>query len=236
MFSKSAEWYDALYHSKDYRQESEKVIQLLRNEHPRAKTVLDVACGTGEHDRYLLEEYAVDGIDINPSFIKYAAKKNPRGNYHLADMTGFNLDKQYDAIVCLFSSIGYVKTIENVQKTLACFTKHLNKDGVIILEPWFEPEAWHPGGNVNMTTGETEDGKICRMNISEREGNMSFFTFHYLIGTRQGIEYCTEYHELGLFTVKEMKHAFRQAGLQVRYDSEGLTGRGLYIAKKEQDM
>ena len=150
-------------------------------------------------------------------------------------MTDFNLEKQYDAIVCLFSSIGYVKTIENVLKTFACFAKHLNKDGIIILEPWFEPEAWHPGGNVNMTTGETEDGKICRMNISERDGNMSFFTFHYLIGTRQGIKYCTEYHELGLFTVKEMKNAFRQAGLQVRYDSEGLSGRGLYIAKKERD-
>jgi SAM-dependent methyltransferase len=233
MFSDSAEWYDAIYRSKDYRQESEKVMQILKNEHPRAKTILDVACGTAEHDQYLLEEYSVDGIDVNPTFIEYASKKNPNGNYYVADMTDFNLDKQYDVIVCLFSSIGYVKTIDNVIKTLNCFKKHLKNDGIIILEPWFDPDAWHPGGNVHMATAETEDGKICRMNISERDGNMSFFTFHYLIGTKEGIKYCTKRHELGLFTVDEMKDAFRQVGLHVMYDGEGLTGRGLYLARNK---
>ena len=39
-----------------------------------------------------------------------------------------------------------------------------------------------------------------------------------------------ETHELGLFTVEEMKASFAEAELKVNYDEKGLTGRGLYIA------
>ncbi len=55
------------------------------------------------------------------------------------------------------------------------------------------------------------------------------FTFHYLIGTPDGIDYFTELHELGLFTHEQYMTAFTDAGLDVSYDKDGLMGRGLYI-------
>jgi ubiquinone/menaquinone biosynthesis C-methylase UbiE len=81
MFSKSARWYDALYAFKDYKQEADQLIRTLHNEHPAARTLLDVACGTAEHDRYLAACYQVDGLDINPEFIEIAARKNPNCQY-----------------------------------------------------------------------------------------------------------------------------------------------------------
>jgi hypothetical protein len=48
--------------------------------------MLDVACGTGEHDRFLCADYRVDGIDLNPEFVRIAKSKNPAGDYHVADM------------------------------------------------------------------------------------------------------------------------------------------------------
>ena len=53
MFSKSAHWYDLLYSFKDYREEATYIPKLLNQIHPDAKTILEVACGTAEHDRYL---------------------------------------------------------------------------------------------------------------------------------------------------------------------------------------
>ena len=44
------------------------------------------------------------------------------------------------------------------------------------------------------------------------------------------MEHYTERLELGLFTRDEMTWAFESAGMAVRYDSEGLMGRGLYLA------
>jgi len=39
-----------------------------------------------------------------------------------------------------------------------------------------------------------------------------------------------------LFTRDEMTWAFEFAGLAVRYKNEGLTGRGLYIGKRNSEI
>ena len=195
--------------------------------------VLDVACGTAEHDRYLSRKYNVNGLDINPDFINIGSQKNPKGQYFIADMTNFRFGNKFDIILCLFSSIGYVKTLDSLIKTLQCFKRHLNAGGVAVVEPWFTPEQWNTDGTVHMFTGESAEGKICRMNISERKGSISIIDFHYLVGTSNGVQHFTERHELGLFSVEEMKRAFKKAGLMVTYDKNGFTGRGLYIAREE---
>jgi hypothetical protein len=147
-------------------------------------------------------------------------------------MIRFDLEKRYDVLVCLFSSIGYVETIENLHATLATFQRHLNEGGLILVEPWFTPEAWNKGV-LHITTVDEDQFKLCRMNISEvKDGRLSFLTFHYLVGTPKGVVHFTEDHTLGLFTLNEMKAAFTAAGLTVQYDNEGIFGRGLYIAEQ----
>jgi len=230
MFAKSAHLYDLLYSFKDYAAESEKIMELIKNEAPRTQTILDVACGTAEHDRYLSCRYQVDGLDLDPVFIDIAAEKNPRGSYFHADMTDFSLGRSDDVVMCLFSSIGYVRTLENVVKSLRCFKRHLNPRGVLLVEPWFTPDVWQEG-LIHMLPAETDDLKVCRMNTSGREGDVSILNFHYLVGSGEKIEYFTERHELGLFTVDQMLSAFAEAGLEVHHDPQGLTGRGLYIAR-----
>jgi len=76
------------------------------------------------------------------------------------------------------------------------------------MEPWFTPEQWKPG-RVSAIFVDQPELKISRMNISEVEDNLSFFIFHYTVGTPQGIEYFTERHELGLFTHEEYLEAFQ---------------------------
>jgi SAM-dependent methyltransferase len=230
MFSKSAQWYDLLYQFKDYQKEADKIFTLLSKIHPEAKSVLDVACGTAEHDRYLSNHYKVDGIDLNDDFIAIAKMKNPKGHYFCSDMIDFDLNCRYDCILCLFSSIGYVKTIENVKKTLSSFKKHLNPNGFVLIEPWFGFDGWKPG-TVHMLTAESKERKICRINVSEQEGSLSVLNFHYLVGTSEGVQHYTERHELGLFSLKEMLEAFKRSGLKAKFDENGIAGRGMYIAQ-----
>jgi hypothetical protein len=73
--------------------------------------------------------------------------------------------------------------------------------------------------------------KICRMSLSGRQGNLSLIPLHYLIATPEGVEYVREDHELTLYTVDEMLAFFHRAGFNAKYDPEGISGRGLYIAK-----
>lgn len=229
MFQKSACWYDALYGFKDYSSESADIISVLKKIHPEASTLLDIACGSGEHHRYLSGIYSVDGVDLNSDFLEYAAKKNPDGEYFQCDMIDFQLSKTYDVILCLFSSIGYAGTVKKLVEALKSFRKHLNPNGVVLVEPWFTPDRWKPDGRVHMLTAETEDGSICRMSGTDTKKSQSIVNFHYLAGTATGVEYFTETHVLGLFTINQMKKAFKSAGLDCTFDEEGLTGRGLYI-------
>ncbi len=233
MFFKTAQYYDLIYSFKDYGKEAQQIKELITQEHPAAKSILDVACGTAEHAKYLSSTFQIDGIDIEPKFVEIAQSKVPSGQFWIADMSDFALGVRYDVVQCLFSSIGYLKQAKQVVDALICFKRHLNPEGVILLEPWFSPEQWHVGAP-HMLTIDQPDLKICRMNTSGLEGTISKIHFHYLIGKPQGVEHLTEDHELALYTPEEMLTFFGQAGLAARYDPEGIFGRGLYIANAEE--
>jgi trans-aconitate methyltransferase len=82
----------------------------------------------------------VDGLDLNEEFVAIAQQNNPDGRFFIADMTDFSSGRRYDAVVCLFSAIGYVRTVDRVVATLTRFASHLNDRGVILVEPWFTKE------------------------------------------------------------------------------------------------
>jgi len=230
MFLESPELYDAIYHFKNYARECETLRALIADAVPGARTILDVACGTGEHDKFLKEHYAVDGVDLNEHYLRAARLKNPAGRYTRADMTAFDLATTYDVVTCLFSAIGYVRTADRLNRAIACMARHVKPGGALIVEPWLTPDLWKPGAGF-IHTGEIGADKVCRMSHSSQEGNLSILSLHYLRGTPGGIEHYSERHELGLFRRDEMTRAFESANLDVRYDAEGLMGRGLYIAR-----
>ena len=88
MFTDSAELYDAIYSFKDYARECDRLRNLINAS--MTGTVLYVACGTGEPANFLKENYAIDGVDINESYLRAARLKNPSGNYVRADMMNFD--------------------------------------------------------------------------------------------------------------------------------------------------
>src|SRR6266540_1568890 len=234
MFSKSAQYYDEIYASidKDYAAEASKAHQFIqKHKQTKGKQLLDVACGTGFHASLLSKYYEVEGLDLDAKMLAVAKKKHPKIRFHQGDMTDFNLKKQFDVIVCLFSSIGYVRTKSRLQKSIKTMSGHLLPGGVLLVEPWFTPEQWNPG-RAFMTQVNKPDLKIVRMSHSGQRGKISILEFQYLVGTSKGIEHSLEIHELGLFTHKEYMDAFKATGLSVTHDAEGLDGRGLYIGLK----
>ena len=233
MFDASAEYYDLIYATfKDYAVESAQIAALLRARHSGCRTVLDVACGTGEHARLLAGfGFEVDGLDLSPRFVSIARAKHPAGRFFDADMTHFDLGSRYDAVICMFSSIGYVRTLDGVKMTLACFRDHLAPGGIVVVEPWFGPGALDPS-RVAHNAGEANGVRVSRVSRVEVEDRLSRLHFDYEITDATGTRRVSEIHELGLFTDTEMLDAFRDAGLVADYDAQGLTGRGLYVARR----
>ena len=232
MFTESADLYDAIYSFKDYAAEARQIAALVRSSHPAARRVLDVACGTGEHARHLAvnHEFDVDGLDIDAGLLRVAREKHPSGTFFQADMSEFALEKRYDVVLCLFSSIGYLVTLERTRRALSCFQRHLAPNGVLFVEPWFPPGKLEHG-RVFRHTGTHLGRAVERVSRNEIDGRISRLWFDYYVETPDGVRHASEVHELGLFTTAEMSTAFQDAGFQADWDSVGLSGRGLWAAR-----
>lgn len=227
-YARAAGLYDALYSFKDYAAEADRLHALIQERRPGARTLLDVACGTGKHLERLATRYAVEGVDLDPELLAVARERLPDVPLHEADMLELDIGHRFDAVTCLFSSIGYVKTDTNLRRAVAAMARHLEPDGVLVVEPWIAPDAFTPG-YLDLTYVDQPDLKVARISVSAVIGALSVLHFNYLVGTADGVEHFTEDHELGLFTHEQYLGAFEAAGLRADYDADGLMGRGLYI-------
>jgi SAM-dependent methyltransferase len=233
MFTESAELYDLIYAGiRDYAQEGAQLATLLRKINARCRTILDVACGTAEHAHRLAADHGfeVDGLDLDPAFLRIAQAKLPAGHFYHANMVDFHLDRRYDAVLCLGSSIGYARTLQEVGRALGCFREHLAPGGVVIVEPWFTPDVWQPG-RTETRTAQASGLRVVRRSHAEVDGQLSRVRFDYEIHSAEGVREATEVHELGLFTTGEMLRSFEGAGLVAEHDPRGLIGRGLFVAR-----
>jgi SAM-dependent methyltransferase len=232
MFVESEQFYDLIYSTfKDYAAEAAQIANVLRNANPRCQDVLDVACGTGEHARLLAAGgFVVDGLDLDAAFVRIAQQKHPAGRFFEADMSDFHLSDTYDAVLCLFSSIGYLRTLDRVARALTCFREHLAPGGVIVVEPWLAPGVIDPE-RIAHHSGEADGVRVTRVSRFEIEGRLSRLIFDYEITDAIGTRRASEVHELGLFTTAELLEMFHDAGLEADYDSKGLTDRGLFVAR-----
>lgn len=234
MFNQSAAYYDAIYATvgKDYAAEVQRLQEIIyAHKHALGNTLLDVACGTGGHLAHLQQAYRAEGLDADDTILRVAQAKFPTISFHHGDMVDFALARTFDIVTCLFSSIGYVKTLPRLQQAIATMAQHTAPGGLLIIEPWFAPGALQ-AGRVFGAYVEQPDFKIARMSLTEIEGDLSILHFHYLIGTSDGITHTTERHELGLFSYDAYLAAFTAQNLTVTYDAAGLTGRGLFIGAK----
>lgn len=233
MYSKSARVYDAIQQKEANFTHAEQVNSLIKT-HKRSdgNGLLDVACGTGTHLSFWKDAYEIEGLDLSEEMLTIASGRLPGVQFHRGDMVDFNLGKQFDAVTCLFSSIGYVRTEERLQLAIGCMARHVRPGGVLIVEPWLTPDVWRPG-RITADFVDDPDLKVARMNISTLEDGLSVLNFEYLIATPEGFEHFSERNEMGLFTVQQLLDVFRATGLNVLHDPIGLRrGRGLYIGTK----
>jgi SAM-dependent methyltransferase len=229
-YDRFAAVYDAVYAWKDYAAEARRLRALVRKYGPHpARTLLDVACATGHHLEHLAPWFDVTGVDRSAAMLAVARRRLPKVRFVRGSMEHLPLPERFDAITCLFSAIGYVRSESGLRATLRSFATHLNPGGVAIVEPWITPHEFRPG-KIRLLTAGTPERPIVRMSTDRVRGGRSIIDFHFLAATPSGVDRWVERHDMGLFSRAEMRRAFERAGLEVHRLEESLTGeRGLYL-------
>jgi ubiquinone/menaquinone biosynthesis C-methylase UbiE len=235
LHNKLAKYYDRVYSFKDYLDETVRLQNLIiKYLESGGNTLLDVACGTGLHLKHLKDDFSCTGVDVSKSMLKIA-RKNAKGvTFKEADMKTLRLGKQFDVIVCLLSSIGYVKTAASLEKTIRNFSKHLKKGGLTLIEP-SHAKSFYVNGEPRITTYDGKDAKIARVNVTRIRQATLVLSMHILIAERgKDAKYFVDRHELGLFGINNTLRIMKAAGLKSKYLKNGLMpGRELFVGIKK---
>lgn len=217
-----AELYDLIYAEKRYPEEAAFVHRCIQSYHPRASRLLELACGTGTHS-LLLEKYGYQVIatDYSPDMLRCAKEKaqreQSRVEFRQADMRSLDVpERPFDAIICLFDSIGYVATNENVYQVLRGVQRHLAPNGIFLFEFWHAGAMLRHYEPLRVRRYQTPSGEIeriseTRISYPEQLCHVSY-TIHEMSrdGTYQTIH---ETQQNRFFLMQEMDFFLDQAGL-----------------------
>ncbi len=238
MYGELAKYYDLIYSWKNYKEEDEKIKEIIRKyKKTKGNSLLEVACGTGRHLEYLKKEFECTGLDLNEEMLKLARKRNPEIKFVRADMMKFRLDKKFDVITCLFSSIGYVRTYKNLEKTLKNFSNHLKVGGVVIIEPWLS-KSTYTKYSPHLTVYQDKDIKIARASISDAKDNISIMKMHYLIAERRKqVKHFVSIEKLGMFEISKTLQFMSKAGLNAEFLKKNSLDmeRGIFVGVKKSE-
>ncbi len=231
MYTIRPDLYDVVYSYKDYAAESARIGQIALAHNPQARTLLDVACGTGRHLEHLGATFETAGIDADAAMLEIARARLPGVPLSIGDMRDLDLGRRFDVVTCLFSAIGFAHDLDVLGLATAGLARHVADGGILLLEPWVTPEAW-VSNRPHALAVEQEGVAVGRVALSGRHGRISTVELQYLVATSEGIEQFAEHLEFGLFTHDEMRRALEATGLSVAHDPEGLIGRGLWLGMR----
>ncbi len=208
LYREFAQYYDKIYSKKKYPKEVAFIDSIIKK-HNCGKSILDVACGTGNHARLLVKKgYSVVGVDKNKQVLKLAKKKVPQVEFKSGDMRTFNLNKKFDVVLCLFTAINYNLRIQDLIKTLKNFKRHLKEQGVIIFDS--------PLPQKRQDTADFLDKNVAVLYKIIGKKKISKIIIHWLFRRKEKVEIIKDSHQLKFYNLNALSQAIQKAGLKYK--------------------
>lgn len=197
-------------------------------------SVLDLCCGQGRHSVQLAKHgFEVTGLDLNPDYTELAQKAAKAANVAIetvaADMRAIPFTNQFDAIVNMYSSFGYLESEAEDSKVLASAAKALKAGGRLLLDmlnrEWaidnYIQNDWHTGADGTLYVERRDlDLATSRMHV------------HFIVVDPNGGRRESIGHIIRLYTLTEMTRLLERSGMQVAAVFGGFDGEEYAIATR----
>ncbi len=140
-------------------QDVEGIVQLL-NLAPE-NNILDLCCGYGRHAIPLAQRgFAVTGLDISESLLQRArSEAQAQGasvRWIQSDMRTLPFESEFDAVINIFTSFGYLENEDEDLKVLRQVQRALKPGGLFLLETVYQPRvvrSFSPHGIIRYPNG-----------------------------------------------------------------------------------
>ena len=220
---------------KNYSGETEYVHNLIRSQCPGARTILNLGCGSGRHDRCLTEYgYTVTGVDISEEMLvaaRQAAGGKETLEYVHGDVRSVRLRKKYDAVIALFHVMSYQVTNEDLLDAFATAHYHLKQNGVFIFDCWYGPGVLTDGPEVRIKEIEDDMISITRIAQPEMYPNDNVVDVKYLVFIKEkmsgNVYEIRETHRMRYLFQPEAKHLLLDSRFNCERSEDWMTGETL---------
>ncbi len=221
-FNRYANYYDLLYHDKDYNKECNFIEAVFKKYTQKPiVTILDVGCGTGGHALSLAERgYHVTGIDLSPTMIDLAKAKqsSSRLDFHTMDIRNLDLGKKFDACIGMFAVMDYITEDNSIHTALTNIRRHLNHSSLFIFDFWNGLAVLRILPATRVRVIENNGIKLVRIAQPELDAfNHICRVKYHLIVTQDNklIDEIEETHDIRFYFPQEIIHYLADANFKV---------------------
>lgn len=134
------EYYDRRFPFKEYAGRAKLVLSLLKKFNPKAKKMLELACGSGNYTVYFAKKYDVKATDVSKDMLA-KAKKKCKAKFALLPMEKLSEKSAYDVIACMYEAFRYLKSYKSVKSTLSKIRKALKPNGLFVVDFHYFPPS-----------------------------------------------------------------------------------------------
>ncbi len=132
----STPWYKILYSHRDVEDAADLVLPMIEKGRLRpGQFVLDMGCGRGRHAAIFAKAgMKVTGIDLSEASIEDAIQKVPDAHFEVHDIREPYATEGFDAVVCLFTSLGYSEDRKDDRDAVVAAATALKPGGLFVLD------------------------------------------------------------------------------------------------------
>ncbi|MDF5729974.1 MAG: class I SAM-dependent methyltransferase [Rhizonema sp. PD38] len=145
--------------------------KLLLAHLPKAASILDLCCGTGQlAQNFLSKGYQVTGLDMSKEMLHYAYKNAPEGKFILGDIYSFELSPIFQGVISMHT-LNYVISSEKLIKIFQNVKAVLQPNGLFVfnLQEEYQSFTTHVVRDDYVVVSEqiyNSEEKIAQLNIT----------------------------------------------------------------------
>jgi SAM-dependent methyltransferase len=155
----------------DYENWVKYIEKIFKNFKIKPKTILDLACGTGIPTILFAKRgYRMIGVDLSNAMLEVLQKKSREYDIttYQTDIRDFTLPEPVDAAICLYDSINYLLTGDDLKRCFQCIRVALKKNGLFVFDMntsyglsvfWGNRETIREAGNIHSIWQNVYDEK-----------------------------------------------------------------------------
>ena len=226
-FKEYAKYYDLLYKDKDYAGEVAYVKRLIDkfiDKKPEHTNILDLACGTGKHVQELARYgFQAEGSDFSADMVAVARESAkslslPINFYNESFQSCNRIEKIYDVIIAMFSSINYLTDYKDIVRSLKNIRSLLKPEGIFSFDFWNGNAVLKQYSPKRERIVESGDLVVSRVSTTTLDEIAQIATIQFdlsVVKSGKKIKEFSETHCIRYFFPQEMVDLLYGSGLEV---------------------